>query len=66
MVLIFQIYAMTRRLSAMVKEKRKKIMSDWSSAVQHEKKLTRQMQKNSQGKSVISRYRFIVSSTAQM
>ncbi|XP_022337408.2 uncharacterized protein LOC111133364 isoform X2 [Crassostrea virginica] len=49
------IYAMTRRLSAMVKEKRKKIMSDWSSAVQHEKKLAKQRQKNSQGKSVISR-----------
>lgn len=66
MVLTFQIYAMTRRLSAMVKEKRKKIMSDWSSAVQHEKKLAKQRQKNSQGKSVMSRYKFIVSSMAQI
>ena len=66
MVLTFQIYAMTLRLSAMVEEKRKKIMSDWSSAVQHEKKLAKQRQKNSQGKSVMSRYKFIVSSMAQI
>ena len=66
MVLTFQIYAMTRRLSAMVEEKRKKIMSDWNSAVQHEKNLAKQTQKNSQGKSVMSRYRFIVSSPAQI
>ena len=50
----------------MVEEKRKKIMSDWNSAVQHENNLAKQTQKNSQGKSVMSRYRFIVSSPAQI